>query len=245
VELLARELELLVELPHPVLTVDVSGCRFKEVEGMLALLQLLRRLGERDGHLAIVAGTGWMADLLEAAGIDELVPVFPNQEAAARPLHAAASPLPEVPVEEGVTPGAPHSMGSTSWEEARAEAVAYWQVIREALAQEPPEEVLAYLTAMTPLCERAEESFRQRFWPAAWRCQLCPLFHALGGRPQDVGCRSLQDPVIAAVRAGDGARARALVEATIRFLEVLPLPESELPDPILLPRIMEPGNLWN
>jgi hypothetical protein len=99
---------------------------------------------------------------------------------------------------------------------------------------------------MTALCERAEKSFRQRLWPATWRCQLCPLFHTLGGRPHDVGCRSLQDPVIHAVRAGDRVRARALVDATIRFLRELPLPESELLDDFALrPRTRAPHKTQN
>jgi anti-anti-sigma regulatory factor len=213
VEILARELELLVALPHPMLTVDLSGCRFKELEGMLALLKTLRQLGEKDRRTVIVAGTGWMASLLGVSGIDEVLPVFATQELAACTLRLMGSPLP-APV---------------SWAEARDDSVAYWQKIREAIDRESPEAVLASLTGMTALCERAEEGFRQRVWPATWRCQLCPLFHALGARPQDVGCRSLQDPVIAAVQAGDRVRARHLVDATIRFLEELPLPESEVP----------------
>jgi anti-anti-sigma regulatory factor len=218
VEVLAQELELLVDLPHPVLTVDLSGCRYKELDGMLALLSTLRHLGEKDRCVVLVAGTGWMASLLGASGIDELLPVFPTEGEAARTLRLMAVPLP-------LTVG---------WEAARADAVAYWQDIREALELETPEMVLAYLTAMTALCERAEKSFRQRRWPATWRCQLCPLFHALGGRPHDVGCRSLQDPVIDAVRAGDRVRARALIDATIHFLQELPLPESELLDDLSL-----------
>jgi anti-anti-sigma regulatory factor len=230
VEILTRELEVLVALPHPVLTVDLSGCRFKDLDGMLALLKALRILGEQDRRVVLVAGTGWMACLLGVSGIDALLPVFATPEEAARTLQLTGPPLP--------TPA--------SWEEARDDAVAYWQDIRAALDQELPEEVLGYLTAMTSLCERAEQSFRQRVWPATWRCQLCPLFHALGGRPQDVGCRSLQDPVIAAVRAGDLIRARALVDATIRLLEELPLPESELPEEIpLLPRTRASGKTRN
>jgi anti-anti-sigma regulatory factor len=230
VEILARELELLVELPHPVLTVDLAGCRYKELDGMLALLKTLRHLSEKDRCVVLVAGTGWMARLLGVSGIDELLPVFPTEVEAVHTLRLMTPPLP--------TPA--------SWEAARADAVAYWQDIREALEVESPAEVFAYLTGMTALCERAEKSLRQRVWPAAWRCQVCPLFHALGGRPQDVGCRSLQDPVIAAVRAGDQVRARALIDATIRLLEELPLPESQLLDEIPLgPGTRAPDKPWN
>jgi anti-anti-sigma regulatory factor len=230
VEILARELELLVELPHPVLTVDLAGCRYKELDGMLALLKTLRQLGEKDRRVVLVAGTGWMASLVGVSGIDELLPVFPNEEEAARTLRLMAPPLPM----------------PAGWEEARANAVAYWQDIREALDLESPEEVLAYLTAMTALCERAEKRFRQRLCPATWRCQLCPLFHALGRRPHAVGCRSLQDPLIDAVRAGDRVSARALIDATIGFLQELPLPETELLDEIPLgPGTRAPGKTRN
>ena len=33
--------------------------------------------------------------------------------------------------------------------------------------------------------------------PGALRCLFCPLFKALGGQPEDLGCRSLLDPIIA------------------------------------------------
>jgi anti-anti-sigma factor len=212
VESLARELDLLVELQHPMLTVDLSGCRFKDLDGMLKVLETLRRLGEEGRHMVLVAGTGWMAHLLRVSGIDQLLPVFPTEEEAGRALQLIGPPF--VPA---------------NWAVARIAAVAWWHGIREALDWEHAEDVLCRLTSMTALCERAEESFHQRDLPATWRCQLCPLFNALGGRPQDVGCRSLQDPVIAAVQVGDRARARALIDEAIRLLEEMPVPASEPP----------------
>jgi len=123
--------------------------------------------------------------------------------------------------------GGPPPPAPATWAAAKAATVAYRRVIREALGQAPPEEVLRQLTSMTALCERSEELFRDRSAPAAWRCQSCPLFHALGGRPIDVGCRSVRDPIITAVRAGDLALARAEVDEVIRLLEEMPLPQSK------------------
>jgi hypothetical protein len=129
VEILARELELLVELPHPMLTVDLSGCRFKQLEGMLDLLRTLRRLSEKDRRVVLIAGTGWMACLLGVSGIEDLLPVFPTLEEAVRAQRLTGPPLAVL----------------SDWEagEARADAMAYWQGIREARDEASPAEVLA------------------------------------------------------------------------------------------------------
>lgn len=73
------------------------------------------------------------------------------------------------------------------------------------------------LTAMTALCERAE---------ADARCRFCSLFHALGGRPEDIGCRSVLEPIRDAVRRGDGPAARERVASLIRTLEQMPVGEA-------------------
>ena len=93
-----------------------------------------------------------------------------------------------------------------------AESIIYWQWIQESIDQVPPEMVLRLLTSMTPLCEQEEELFPEDtthcgeelvLAPSSGaRCQCCPLFRELGGQ-EDVGCRSLIDPIIAAVQAGD------------------------------------------
>jgi anti-sigma B factor antagonist len=208
-ELLEQELELLVTLEHPALTVDLSGCRFADVDGMLALLEAIQRVTDDGRYLVIVAGTERMARLLRVTGLDQLLPVFATEEEAVRVLQLGRPPL--VPA---------------TWTEAREAMVSCWREIEEALDEAPTEEVLRALTMTTALCERAQEVFRQRPKPAAWPCQFCPLFYALGGRPGDVGCRSLLDPIIAAVRTGERTTARALIDHAIHRLEEMPLPEN-------------------
>jgi anti-anti-sigma factor len=74
------------EHASPAVTVNVSDCRFEEVEGVLALLDGARRL-RRDGHrLILVAGSGKLARWLQFAGIDRAIPTFPTEETAGRAL---------------------------------------------------------------------------------------------------------------------------------------------------------------
>ena len=96
----------------------------------------------------------------------------------------------------------------------------------------PPEEALRGMTAMMALCERSEALFQERSTPATSRCQFCPLFYELGGQSEDVGCRSVLNPIIAAVRDGDRESARAQVADLIRILEEMPLPEKEFTSPL-------------
>jgi hypothetical protein len=103
--------------------------------------------------------------------------------------------------------------------------VAWWCLILELLDQAPQEEVLRQITAMTPLCERSEELLHELPAPATPRCHLCPLFYEMGGEPEDVGCRSVLDPILHAVRAGDRDLARIQLTEVIRALEEMPLPE--------------------
>jgi hypothetical protein len=81
------------------------------------------------------------------------------------------------------------------------------------------------MSSMTALCERAEEFFQEPPIAAGTRCQLCPLFYALGGRQADVGCQSVLGPIMDAVRAGRTDAARARVAELIRTIEEMPLPQ--------------------
>jgi hypothetical protein len=91
----------------------------------------------------------------------------------------------------------------------------------------PHEEVLRRVTASNGLCEQAEELFRGGSIPATWRCQFCPLFYSLGGRPADVGCRSLRDPLIEAIRQGNKDLARARAAGILTILEEIPASASQ------------------
>lgn len=208
-ELLRQEFALLESFGHPVLTLDISGCGFLDVEGIMAILHTCKQLRRGGRRMVLVTGTGATSRLLQVTGIDRIIPTFPTEEVAMLALRGEGPPEP----------------APATWAEARAETVARWRAIQDTLDQEAPEEVLRQLTSMSALCERSEELFREGDAPVATRCRFCPLFYALGGRSQDVGCRSVLDPLLAAVRTGDLDAARAQVAALIRTLEEMPLPE--------------------
>jgi anti-anti-sigma factor len=207
-EALRRELMLLMTMGHPVLTVNISSCSYVDVDGILTILQTCKELRRRGSRLVIVAGAERTARLMQFMGIERVIPVFPTEELAARALRGEAPPaVPE------------------SWSAARGDAVVRWRALLQALADLSPEEALRQLTSITTLCERAEELFEELPTADASRCHFCPLFYALGGRPEDVGCRSVLDPMIAAICAGDEASVRAQVAHLIATLEQMPLPE--------------------
>jgi anti-sigma B factor antagonist len=209
-EILRKELALLEPLGHPVLTLDISGCGFLDVDGIMTLLHTYKHLRGGGRRMVLVAGTGATARLLQVTGIERIIPTFPTEQVATLALRGEGPPEP----------------APATWAEARAATVARWRAIQETLDQESPEEVLRQLTSMFALCERSEELYQESDAPATSRCQFCPLFYALGGRSQDVGCRSALDPLLAVVRAGDRDAARAQVAAMIRTLEEMPLPEN-------------------
>jgi anti-anti-sigma factor len=208
VEVLRRELALVVPMGHPVLTLDLAGCGFVDVDGILAILHTYKGLRRRGSRLVIVAGHGRTGRLLHFMGIDRIVPFFPDEETAARALRGGDLPEP-APVD---------------WETARTETIARWYSLRVLLEEAPPEDLLRHATSMSGLCQRAEELFQELPSPVTSRCHFCPLFYELGGQPQDIGCRSVVDPVIHAVRAGDTELAGAQIANLIRILDEMPVP---------------------
>jgi anti-anti-sigma factor len=233
-EALQRELIFLEPLDHPLLTLNLAGCHVVDLEGVRTILQSSRRLRGRGRRLVIVAGTGAIARELRMLRLDWIIPVYSTEEAAALVLRGWSSPLP----------------GPGTWEAARAESVIHWQLIQEAVEEVPGELALRLLTSMTPLCEQAEEVFQERNLPSGGqrglaacnhaRCQCCPLFHELGGLREDVGCRSLIDPIIAAVEAGDRNAAGALIQGVIETLKEMPLPHEAGQHPGLPAEIHSP-----
>jgi hypothetical protein len=160
----------------------------------------------------VVVRSGRIAQLLQAVGFDRVVPTFQTEEAAMLALR-----------------GGPNPSVLTSWEDARAETIVAWRVIADAIGRAPRETVLRLLTSFTSLCEQSRASFQESAALGATHCQFCPLYDALGGRIQDIGCRSLRDPIIEAVRANDLPLARTQVAAVLRTLEALPLPDEGPP----------------
>jgi anti-anti-sigma regulatory factor len=206
-EALRRELALLEGLDHPALMVNLAECRVADVDGTLAILRSFKRLRDRGRRLIIVTGDRSLEVVLGIPGIGRLIPWYPTEEAAALDLRGWWPPLP----------------APDTWAEALADTIVHWKVVQEALDRAPREDVLHLLTSMTGLCERAEGFYQEHPTPGAARCQHCPLFHALGGGSADIGCRSLLDPILAAVRAGDESAAHAQVARVIHILETMPL----------------------
>jgi anti-anti-sigma factor len=212
-EALRRELALLEPLGHAVLTVNLSGCRTLDVDGILTLLHAFKRLRDKGRRLVLVAGNPSIARMLTFLGLDTILPTFPVESVAALALRGGGPPPP--------TP--------ESWEAARSRTLSRWRAILDALEAAPADETLHQMTSMMALCERADEFFQDQPIVAGARCQLCPLFYALGGRPEDVGCRSVLEPMIAAVGAGRVDEARSEVVALIRTIEEMPLPQETPP----------------
>jgi anti-anti-sigma factor len=234
-EPLRRELDLLVPLEHPVLTISLTGCTFLDSNGILTLFQAFKRRSAAGRRLSVVAGDGTAARLLELVGFDRVVPTFASEGAASLALRG----------------GPPHDVPK-SWEVARVESLLHWRLVLEAVDKAPVEEVVRRLTSITGLCRRSDAPFREaarrpaptggkrrftdwkktltalrppggRSGPTA-RCEYCPFFAALGGDPDDVGCQGVVDPIIRAMQAGDRGEARSQALSVLSILEAMPLP---------------------
>jgi anti-anti-sigma regulatory factor len=213
-EVLRRELNLLEPLDHPALTLNLSECDLIGTQAILTILYSFQRLRARGTHLLVVVRPGRAARVLERWGVHRIVPLFPTEEAAALAFR-----------------GGPSAAGPSTWGAALAETVVRWYEIGQALDRASEHEALRLLTSMTPLCDRAEELFRGGSMRADTRCEFCPLLYERGGQPEDVGCRGMLDPIIAAVQAGETGNAKAQVAAAARTLEeMLILEESGFPD---------------
>jgi anti-anti-sigma regulatory factor len=207
-EALRRELAQLIPLGHPVLTIDLTRCEAIDAYGGIALVDALQQLRERGGRLVLVAGTPASAGALRALRIAEVVPVYPNLETATGAARgSAAPPLPPA-----------------TWLEAQRATLGRWRAIRALFGIIPVEETAREVTSMFPLCEQAEEVGRECGKAGASRCTCCPVFHALGARQADVGCRSLLQPILVALREGDEETARVLLDDAIATVATAWLP---------------------
>src|SRR5207245_5479654 len=118
-----REIDRLLPLGHPVLIVDLSGCDYLDVEGLMTLLETGKRLHREGRRLALVAGSGRTARLLRVLGIDMVLPVFPSQDVADLALRGGGPPHP----------------APANWEKARGATLARWRRRREPLGRAPEE----------------------------------------------------------------------------------------------------------
>jgi hypothetical protein len=185
-----------------VLILNLSGCTSLDAEGVMAILQSSKRRRARGRQLVIVVCVGQVARVLQLARLDRVIPIFRSEEDVALTLRGG--PLPPAPL---------------SWKEALSRTLTHWRKIEAALEHEPPDEIVRLLTCPTALCDRSEAFFRDGSRAATSRCEFCPLFHRLGGRPDALGCVSLVDPIIAAVQARDLTAAHSEVAGAVAILE--------------------------
>lgn len=210
-EALRRELDLLVGLGHPALILNLSECSAVDADGVLLILDTHNRLREQGRRFALVSGMEAAAHVFRVLGIDRLIPVFSSESAAEIALQGP-SPIDPAPV---------------TWTEARSESLAMWRGILAMLETVAADEVMRRITSSHGLCHRANELLEARRGPEGAWCYLCPLFHALGARVEDIGCQSLTQPMLEALLASDRRAAVAQVARLIRLVETMPLPDEE------------------
>jgi hypothetical protein len=92
-EVLRRELFLLMSLGHPVMTLTLSDCTLPDLDGLLAILQTARQLRAEGRDLVLITGGGPVSRRLSGIAIDRLLPVFSTEaEAEASPRARPATP---------------------------------------------------------------------------------------------------------------------------------------------------------
>lgn len=205
---LRQELAMFELLGHRVIMLDLCHCT--EIDGETAelLVQVARHWRACGRYLVVVAGRDDVQTQLQLYGVWRTVPSFPTEEAALVALRRGG-PQPAVPA---------------SWQEARAETLALWRQARRLLAVGDDAAVERVLTSFAGLCRKAEAARRVDGDDPEHRCRYCPLFQALGGRKEDIGCRSLINPILYALSIGGEEAARVQLEHAVRMLSEMPLP---------------------
>ena len=115
-EALRRGLDLLAALEEPLLVVNLSGCDRLDLDGVIVLLEALRRRRAEGRRLALVAREGPIAALLRRLRVDRLAPLAATEAEAAK--------------------GSEPAVAATG----RAEAVAFWRRLEAAVREDrlPP-----------------------------------------------------------------------------------------------------------
>jgi anti-anti-sigma regulatory factor len=208
VEALRRELNLLLPLGHRALTLNLTGCTALDATGIAALLDCCGKLRAQGRQLILVAGPGPAAELLSALAIPLLLPVYPDEAAAAI----------------AARDGAPEVEAPISWKGARERSLSRWQAIADALDTAAPEEVGRMVCEPHGLCEHSEHQRAEQHPFLSTRCHICPLFTAIGGREEDLGCQSITGSLLHSLTSRDYRTAREQIALVIRLIEELPLP---------------------
>jgi anti-anti-sigma regulatory factor len=195
---------------HPVIAVNLTACPKVDGEGALVILEALRKLREQGRWLALICGGRGIHQAVVALGLARLMPVF-SDEAALNAALLKSRAAPEPP---------------ESWAIARERTLETWRDIHALLDTASTPELLRRVSGMHGTCRRAESLVEPEGGYRLTRCLLCPLFYALGGDDEDIGCRSVREPIMHALIAGDSDRARALVARLIDQIGRMPIPGS-------------------
>lgn len=204
VEALRRELELLLPLRDRALVLNLTGCRALDADGVLLLLDTYRRVLRSGKQLVIVAAREPASRILQDLGIDSFIPVFPTEGAASLALRG----------------GEPEAATAT-WDAARRATLARWELILRCVDNGELARAVEELALPQALCSRAEELAQLQRCHQGSRCHLCPLFYALGGQSEDLECRSVREPLLLALQAGEADKARRLAYAMVQTLRHL------------------------
>lgn len=210
-------------LGHRTVTLNLSGLEHIDIMGMAALIEACRQMKRVHVRPVLVVGTGSGARLVARLGFERFLIVTVTEDEARDAL--------EFLYGERTWP-------DRSWGEARSEALDHWRRLELDLDVLPETDIARRLTRMHALCEKSDDAFRLEEEPGSARCEVCPLFHDLGGKETDLGCNSAIDPILAALFKGDTATARRGMERVVNLLESMPDPEMTVPAPV-------PAALWH
>jgi anti-anti-sigma regulatory factor len=207
---LRQELDVLVETGHPAVTLNLTGCPELDRDGIAPVLEAYQQLRSERRRLILVTDAEVGARLY-TLGIGWQIQVYPTEESAARALRG----------------GSPAAPAHETWAAARHETATGLRVLYDSLDTLTTDEAMRELTAMLPLCERAEAAAQTE--GAGVRCECCPLYYWLGGGTEEIGCRSVVDPILAALQSGDRETAGHLIMELIFQALEMPLAEGGRP----------------
>jgi hypothetical protein len=200
---------LLTSARLPAVVLNVTGCRWIDLDGISILVDSYRRASTFGCDFAIATEPTVMGRMLWRLGIDQIVPVFPSEAAATLALRdGAASGSTGLPL--------PHS-------EAPGEVLVMWRWVLAVLEERPGADVTRWMSSTHSLCQQAEDILRIQSMGNDSNCYLCSLFHALGTRAEEAGCEGKSRPMLDALLQGNRMSARAQVARFISFIETLPL----------------------
>lgn len=204
-------------LGHRTVTLNLNGLEHIDIMGLAGLIEACRDMKRAHVRPVLVVGTGDGARLAARLGFERYMIVAASEDEARDAL--------EFLYGERTWP-------ERSWSEARSDALDYWRRLELDVDVLPETEIARRMTRMHALCEKCDDTHRLEDDPCSARCELCPLFHELGGTDADLGCSSAIDPILAALFKGDTPSARRGMERIVSLLERMPDPEAPIPSPI-------------